>query len=136
MVDKVVWSDEYLLGVNEIDSQHKKLVEYANDLYDVASVGGQEYEKKMQSVLKNLTDYTLYHFGAEEEFMKKHDYLGIAAHKMAHDSFINEVKNQMKLLSADNAASGLKFYSFVANWVLTHIAKADKIWAKFVKENG
>ena len=54
MVDKVVWSDEYLLGVNEIDSQHKKLVEYANDLYDVASVGGQEYEKKMQSVLKIL----------------------------------------------------------------------------------
>lgn len=135
MVNRVEWSDDYLLGIDEIDLQHKKLVSYANELYDVAFAGGEKYKEKMQVVLKNLTDYTLYHFAAEEEFMKKHGYLGVAAHKMAHDSFINEVSNQVKLLSVDNSESGMKFYSFVANWVLTHIAKADKIWAKFVIEN-
>lgn len=134
MADRVEWSDEYLLGIDEIDSQHKKLVALANELYDIAVGSSENYKANMSKVLKNLTDYTLYHFSAEEEFMKKHGYMGVDAHKMAHDSFINEVQNQIKMLSVDNAASSLKFYSFVFNWILTHIAKADKIWAKFVKE--
>jgi hemerythrin len=37
------------------------------------------------------------------------------------------------LLSVENKDAGVKFYNFVANWVLTHIAKADKIWANYVK---
>ena len=43
MINRVEWSDDYLLGIDEIDLQHKKLVSYANELYDVAFVGGEKY---------------------------------------------------------------------------------------------
>ena len=130
---RIEWNDEYLLGITEIDNQHKKLLSLANELYDIASGDGEKYKLQMSIVLKKLTDYTLYHFSSEEAFMQKHGYSGTSAHKMAHDSFISEVNNQIKLLSVENKDAGVKFYNFVANWVLTHIAKADKIWANYVK---
>jgi len=34
-IKKIEWNDEYLLGVPEIDKQHKKLIAIANELYDV-----------------------------------------------------------------------------------------------------
>ena len=52
---------------------------------------------------------------------------------MAHDSFVKEVTNQIKVLAEGNKESAAKFYTFITNWVLTHIAKADQIWAKVVK---
>jgi hemerythrin len=44
------------------------------------------------------------------------------------------VNNQIKLLDDGKIESGARFYTFVLNWVLTHIAKADKIWANLIKD--
>lgn len=134
MTEKIEWSDEYLLGIPEIDNQHKKLVSLANDLYDVIAGSPENYKINMSRVLKKLTDYTEYHFSSEEEFMRRYEYAGVDFHKVAHDGFINEVVNQIKLLSDEKIETGARFYTFVLNWVLTHIAKADQIWAKVIKD--
>lgn len=136
MSEKILWNDNYLLGIAEIDNQHKKLLALANELYDVAMGDLETYKIKMSLVLKKLTDYTVYHFDSEEKFMEVHGYEGTAVHKMAHDVFVKEVNNQIKMLTDDNKEAAAKLYSFVANWVLTHIAKADKIWANFVLKKG
>lgn len=132
-MSRIEWSDEYLLGIPEIDLQHKKLLSLANDLYDVIAGNDERFKIQMSIVLKKLTDYTVYHFQSEEKFMELHGYSGVAVHKMAHDSFVKEVTNQIKVLGEGNKESAAKFYSFIVNWVLTHIAKADRIWASFVK---
>lgn len=134
MAGKIEWNDEYLLGILEIDNQHKKLVSIANELYDITADSQETYKLEMSKVLKKLTDYTVYHFTSEEEFMKRYGYAGVDLHKTAHDGFINEVNNQIKQLDDGKIETGLQFYTFVLNWVLTHIAKADKIWAKAIKD--
>lgn len=132
-MNRIEWNDNYLLGISEIDVQHKKLLALANDLYDVIAGDDEGFKIQMSVVLKKLTDYTVYHFESEEKFMELHGYTGVSVHKMAHDSFIKEVNNQINLLSSNNKDSAAKFYTFITNWVLTHIAKADQIWAKVVK---
>lgn len=132
MADKIEWDDSYLLGITEIDNQHKKLVEIANELYETASGSPEAYKLNMSRVLKKLTDYTVYHFTNEEEFQRKYGYAGVDIHKNAHDNFIKEVNFQIKQLS-DNREDGMRFYSYMVNWILNHIAKADRVWANFVK---
>jgi hemerythrin len=46
---------------------------------------------------------------------------------------VNEVQHQISKLGSGSRQDGLSFYGFVANWVLTHIAKADRVWAAYVK---
>lgn len=66
--------------------------------------------------------------------MKKYGYEGVPMHKIAHDNFVAEVTQQIKYLSEGSQEDVLIFYDYIANWILAHIAKADKIWATFVKE--
>ncbi|MCK9168792.1 MAG: bacteriohemerythrin [Treponema sp.] len=132
-MQKIEWNDSYLLGISEIDNQHKKLLAVANDLYDAASGSAGNYMLKMSKVLKALTDYTVYHFGEEEKFMKKYGYEDVDLHKKEHDAFVAQVNNQIQRLGAGSQNDALVFYSFVAGWVLTHIADKDRVWAAFVK---
>lgn len=129
---KVEWSDSYLLGIPEIDNQHKKLLKVANDLFDAVTGSPGDFKLNFSKTLKSLTDYTVYHFSSEEKFMRGFGYTGTDAHKMAHDGFVSEVSAQIKALGAASPAAGLRFYKYIASWVVTHIAKADVIWAKYV----
>ncbi len=132
-MQKVEWDDSYLLGIPEIDNQHKKLLSVANELYDAASGSAEKYTLRMAKVLKALTDYTVYHFGEEEKFMTRYGYQAVAQHKKEHDSFVSEVNGQIRKLGTGRREDALVFYGFVAGWVLTHIAKEDRVWAAFVK---
>ena len=134
MVKQVVWLKEYELGFEEIDKQHKKLLCIANALYDIATVGGENLKNDMKIVLDSLVEYTKYHFNSEEEFQKKYDYKGYELHKLAHNQFVQEVEHQISKLNTENQEDALRFYDYIANWVLTHIAKADKLWADYVKK--
>lgn len=131
---KFEWSKTYEIGIPEIDLQHKKLIAISNELYDVATKGGPTFKTDMAKVLKSLTDYTIYHFTNEEKFQEKYEYAGLPMHKVAHDQFIAEIKHQIsKLESGGSQEDAFIFYEYVANWIITHIGKADPVWANFVK---
>ncbi|NLK46737.1 MAG: hemerythrin family protein [Treponema sp.] len=133
MIERIEWDDSYLLDVQEIDLQHKKLILIANELYDVAVGDDSSYKVLMPKIIKKLSDYTVYHFSAEEAFMKRYGYADWNIHKIAHDNFVNEITSQIKKLITGSKDDVLNFYKYIVNWILTHIAKTDKIWASFVK---
>ena len=131
---KFEWNKDWEIGIPEIDLQHKKLIAISNELYDVATKNGPAFKTEMAHVLKSFLDYTVYHFTNEEKFQEKYKYAGLAMHKVAHDKFISEVDNQIKKLeNGATAEDALVFYDYIATWIITHIGKADPIWAKFVK---
>ena len=132
MIEKIEWKKEYELGVPAIDSQHKKLVELAGDLYAAVTGGPQEYKRNLAKILKALGDYTVYHFSTEEKLMKKYDYLGASTHKIAHRNFIAELNNQVQKLARGSVDDGVQFYNYIGSWLLTHIAKSDKLLADFI----
>ena len=134
-MEKLSWNDSYLLGIAEIDLQHKKLLSLADDMYEIVNGDEATLKVNLSKVLKSLTDYTVYHFTNEEEFMKKYGYPSADMHKSMHDNFIAEVTKQIKSLNSATKIEAERLYSFLASWVLNHIAKSDKVWAEYVKPN-
>ena len=135
MAEKVTWKKEYELDVPQIDGQHKKLVEIAGELYDALNGDAEKYKANLDGILKELSDYTEYHFSTEEALIEKEGYPSLSSHKLAHQNFIMELGNQKRKLSnesGDPVADGFRFYDYVLSWLLTHIAKADKLWADFI----
>lgn len=132
MTEKLEWKKEYEVGVQAIDKQHKKLVEIAGLLYDALAGDPQEYKRDLPKILKDLSDYTIYHFSTEERFMKDYGYPGAETHKIAHRNFIAEINNRVRRLSASSADSGILLYEYVGSWLFTHIAKSDKLLADFI----
>ena len=51
----ITWSDEYLLNIEEIDLQHKKLLLIAQELYEVTQGSLENYKLSMSKIIKKLT---------------------------------------------------------------------------------
>ena len=134
MINIFTWNYSLATGFEEVDLQHKKLIHIIDDVNAKILGSPEEYAVQMSKVIKQLTDYTLYHFSEEEKFMKSYDYPGYESHKKEHEAFVKQVKAQIQTLTQANPDSGYNFYRFLGSWLLSHIAKEDQKWAGFIKE--
>ncbi|MFA6089797.1 MAG: hemerythrin domain-containing protein, partial [Candidatus Woesearchaeota archaeon] len=76
------WTPELSVDILIVDSQHKKLFGYMNELYD-ALIDKKEREILSQ-IFQELEDYTHTHFAFEEEYFKKFNYERAEAHILQH----------------------------------------------------
>lgn len=129
----MLWNDKFLLGIEEIDEQHKKLVdlvEHTKDLSIEAKDGVDCYDE-IVSVLKELSDYTIYHFNFEEAFMDKVHYEHAIAHKMEHKIFVKKVSNFMSEdLEEDQPEKIEQLTFFLLDWLVKHILDTDSQYVK------
>ncbi|MCL6473035.1 MAG: bacteriohemerythrin [Firmicutes bacterium] len=126
------WKDELSTGVNEIDNQHKELINLVNSLH--ASLSQGKGKEVVDDAVRFLANYVVEHFKNEEGLMLKHKYIGYPAHKREHENFVNYFNS---LVSDYNAASNTSFLAInlqrsVVDWLVNHIMKVDKEMAKFV----
>jgi hemerythrin len=124
------WSPELDIGVNVIDNQHKRIVEYLNELYD-ANIAGSINE--ISHVLDELVDYTVTHFAFEEELQEKAGYLFLKAHKRVHEIFAKRVVEfQNRSKAGENV--GEEVLSMLKIWLVNHIKGDDADYSESVKQ--
>lgn len=131
----VKWSDEFSVGVFTMDSHHRKLFDLLNKLDD-AMVAGKGADI-VGGIIKELLDYTRYHFGEEEKLMEKINYSGIAAQKNAHQRFISQIEEYQK-----KSQEGLEAFlssgvsRLLTDWLKNHIGGLDKKYQKEMNAAG
>ena len=90
MAESITWSDSYIVGIDEIDQQHKYLFGLIDE-----SIQCKE-EKKLQLCLIRLYEYTKEHFKAEEHIMKIIGYSNYEQHQEQHSLLIKKLKKIFK----------------------------------------
>ncbi|MBK1813610.1 hemerythrin family protein [Clostridium sp. YIM B02505] len=125
----ITWKDEYTVGVELIDSQHKRLLEIANNVYELTknSFITDKYDRIVE-VIEELRDYTVFHFKSEEEYMLSIGYKKFLSHKVEHDDFVNKV-NSLDLSQIDESQQKhlLEILEFIIKWIDEHILQKDKL---------
>ncbi len=130
ILDKVVWSDDYSTGVDAVDEQHKKLVEITARFYDALMGDEEDYLKQRVDLLKELVDYTVYHFNFEEKLFEEINYYSRDPHTLQHSMFVAQVEAQVNDLLQSDISKGKAFYEFLILWLLSHISKSDKLFCQ------
>ena len=120
--------EEYKIGVELIDDQHKKLFELADKAYmllkDEFSL--DKYDKIIQ-ILAELKDYTIFHFKSEEEYMESIKYKRLFTQKIEHAKFIKALEDiNYKDIDEKQDESLVKILNFLNNWLIQHILETDK----------
>ena len=125
MTDKplIVWDkNTFEIGIDVIDSQHKELVSYINELACAIST---DQEKSVISVLfKKLYDYTQFHFKAEEDYIQSLSKNDCLLHQLQHKHFIEELDRIIELNVVEKISEELLY--FLTDWLLHHIQIEDK----------
>lgn len=119
----IVWGRVLSVGVDEIDEDHRKLVNIFNILKH--SVMERESPDYLAAVLEELLNCTVWHFSHEERLMLKYRYEGIDEHKADHQELIRSAKElQQELLQADKPLAD-EHIEFLERWLTEHILTAD-----------
>lgn len=127
-MEPVEWQDSYSTGIEEVDNQHKQLVDYLNQLGQAITL---KNDSEVKTVVQGLGDYTMSHFAFEEALMVEANYTYAGPHKHIHESLIKKVVGfGEKLEEGEDIVD--EFYSFLRRWLVNHIQRDDAAYVATV----
>ena len=96
-----------------------------NSLYEALKEGTNL--EHVVKTLKELRDYTRYHFKAEEKLMKQYRYIGLAEQKKQHQFFEKKIQNAQKAIKSKKSLNAVSdILIFLKDWLVKHIMVIDK----------
>jgi len=120
-------------GIEKIDSQHKKLVEWIN-LLDLAIINNFNKDT-INMVFMELSNYCNYHFSMEEMLMEKSNYPGLEEHKITHLEFFRVLKENIRLFEKGDDSGLAQLMKYLNEWLTNHILVTDKEYIPFVEKD-
>jgi hemerythrin len=134
----LVWNDELVTGVSEIDEQHRILVNSINDV-NTRLANSPLNAEILEKITQDLLSYALYHFETEENLMREFDYAeshgeDSAVHQRQHRSFSATVVKLRDDIKLGKLIPREDLLSFLNNWLINHILNTDKRLGAFIVE--
>lgn len=126
------WLPNYDIGHKTIDEQHKHLVGMVNKLHD--SISRNKIDIAVAEVLKEIVEYTQYHFDAEERVMHESGFPAVKNHMVLHRNLIHGVAGKLAKLNRGEQVSVFEMMAFLREWLVNHILKEDKKFAAHLEE--
>ncbi|MFV0679967.1 bacteriohemerythrin [Ottowia sp.] len=115
------WVPELNTGIEEIDVQHRRIVDYINRLYTLRDTPDRE---ALGEVIAEMVDYTISHFAFEEGVMENAGYMFAGPHKRVHELFTRKVAEmQSRFDAGENVTQEL--HGMLSRWLFNHIRNED-----------
>lgn len=132
-MEKFEWTPDLNIGIDVIDSQHRRIVDYINDLSDAIANGLVE---EVFDVMERLRDYTFDHFVFEEQLMEQAGYPLLKSHQLVHRRFEDKVGNMYKELTngRDPFSIARRARNSLMVWLMQHIRHEDQDYVALVKK--
>ncbi len=120
---ELIWDKALSVEVDEIDEDHRRLVQLFNILGRAVTDG--DSANYIKAVLDELISCTVWHFKHEERLMLRYGYEEFETHKSEHDELIETaLELQGKILQQGSQVSDDDI-QFLEHWLTGHILAAD-----------
>jgi len=118
----VEWTDEYLTGTRELDSQHKQLIYLLNKAYRELSSDSETGDADL--ILVELMDYATFHLKYEVKCLDKAGLTASDKHQKVIEHIRKKVLKIQNYYFRSDKASSQKILSFMNRWIINHLADA------------
>jgi len=130
----IEWSDELSVGIQEIDEQHKVLVQLVNEMHD--AIHDHRGREASAEILPRLGEYTKIHFAVEESLMRIFDYPGYDEHKKQHEELLKEIVDLQQKIESGKSSVSFQLLHFLKMWLTQHILDSDKEYTPYFLKAG
>ena len=120
---KLLWKDEYCLGHNAIDFEHKKLFDIANQIFAIGNP--RVNSERIKGLVLELYDYMKHYFEHEEKFMAEISYTEASEHKQKHQKILEEMDKVLSISEGFNVLE-MNLAYIMQEWFAGHILNEDK----------
>lgn len=128
----IMFTKEYLTGIDFIDDEHKKLFEIIHETEKLVQdkMIPDKYDHIMM-ILQELKNYTHQHFEDEEAYMEKICYDKLDEQKKAHRAFIEKLVQidfeEMDYIDDNQQEYLEELVTYLLDWLIIHIIYMDKL---------
>jgi len=117
-----------------VDSEHKEIFRLAKNVLGDAFADSRE---SVVNSMEFLTDYTVRHFGHEEDLMEESSYPETEQHRSQHRYFARKIAKLNEKLendtTDDTSDMSLEIKETIVNWLVEHVLGNDKRFADYYK---
>ncbi len=124
------WGPEFETGVPEMDRQHRRLLEKANEFHTALKEGNRSRAK---DILVDFTKALFNHLRDEEKFMERIGYPELDNHRKLHRSLAGMIKEVRDEFEKGDPRAFSQSLSLIMSWLLTHIKKSDRKYGEYLQ---
>jgi len=129
-MDLLTWnSEQFSVGIDEMDAQHKNWIALINKLH--ASLVQHDSIISPEQAIREMIDYTNLHFAKEEALMREAHFPDYDRHKLEHEYFVLKLEQLDQDITNSTHILKTQIMSILKNWLADHICKADKGYGAF-----
>lgn len=121
VAEPIVWSENHLVGVEIIDTEHHALIDLFNS---ILAVSKSDNHAELAILLEQLGNTTASHFESEETLMAQFDYAHAAQHRVDHQKLLDEYAHQVDDWRNKHISAEL-LCRFMHRWLLRHVIASD-----------
>ena len=133
---QITWDDSYSVDDPILDGHHQQLFRYIQLLQDRANRAGQAAPdpELAATLVRGLSDYTHYHFEAEERLMREHDYPGLEEHLQQHETFRRDIAAFRDQFGKVSLKMEGMLLGYLRDWLVNHILTIDKRFGAYLRQ--
>jgi hemerythrin len=128
----LVWDNTLSVQIQEIDEDHRRLVDLFNLLGHAVEQG--ETPVYVEALFEELISGTIWHFKHEERLMIKYGYEGLQEHREEHDDLIENITALQKQRREEGKMVSSEDIVFLEHWLTGHILGADMDLGAYLAE--
>lgn len=121
------WKPEYSVNDAVLDEHHQKLFSVINSVYENV-MNSREVDCVLPKI-GQLSEYTRYHFAAEEQFMRDKGFPEIEDHVAQHREFANTIETLRGSYNNNDLEVSRELIIVLGEWLLQHVIKEDRKYA-------
>jgi hemerythrin len=117
------WKDNYSVGIEAVDYEHKELIDLINRLYDELVAKGEPLVASafFGDLIKGISA----HFALEERFMRERGYDQLPQHKADHERLLDDILSIMDDFDRGDAANRDDLTARLDIWFSRHFETHD-----------
>jgi len=127
----IKWNSDLAVGIEEVDSEHQKLIVQLNTLFEACFAG--QGPAVLGNTLCEMQKYVREHFVHEEDIMRKAKFPDLTEHRKLHAELVSELDDLIDEfeMGANHDLSN-KTMQFLEDWLLHHILIEDKKIGRYI----
>lgn len=133
-METISWKNEWSVGVDQLDMQHRKLLDMINRL--IAEQKTLTDQETVAQLLTEMMDYAQEHFRAEEYLMAEYGYDRKELQEKQHQAFIDKTNSFCSATEIGPNILSNALLDYLSGWLVTHILEEDMKYKEFFSAKG
>ena len=117
------WREEFSVGFEEVDHEHRELIELISSLQEDLGKGADT--ELVIDVLGEIYAQIAAHFALEEKMMRQTHYPSLADHKEDHETLLDDLRDMMDEVEDDGILDEAQLTDDLDRWFSDHFKTHD-----------